>query len=301
MRYWLNISPSKTGNSFIQQFLMRQGAALKKQRIYFMRHTYLPEQPHFTMVEPIIKALRTGEIDKRALIASAPHYFNFVNPNEYSAILQMISSGIMGEPITYTPDKTLATLMAIKYLTMGHDVQIVCILRRQDKYLESFYLQKIQTGSSLTLDEYLEQINISYISWKTVIGMAADIFGADNIQIFPFETIYEGEVPFLKRFLSCFTDPEDFDYSNLDIPKNRSYSEIALRIALVANDMLAPDERKLLRSFLQKHFSNATHPRAKLLTADQSAQILRMHEADNKELFAEYCPQYDVEKLGYIA
>lgn len=299
MRYCLNISPAKTGNSFIQQFLMRQSAALKQQRVYFMRNTYAPHQSHYQMVEPILKAIREGELDKPRLLSLAPGYFGFINEAEHDTVVQLITGGIMGEPLSYHVDKTLASLMAMKYLTMGHEVKIVCIVRRQDKYLESYYLQKIQGGASMTFGEYLEQVDLKAVSWKKVVDMAEGVFGEGNVVVYPFETIYAGDEQFLRRFIAQFADPDAFDYGNLNIPKNRSYSDVALRIALVGNGLLEPEERKLLRKFLQENFSNATHPRAKLMTPEQSAELLAMHEQGNRELFAKYCPELDMAGLGY--
>lgn len=299
MRYCLNISPAKTGNSFIQQFLIRREPALMGQRAFFMRNTYAPDQPYYAMIEPVIKAIRTGEIDKQQLLALAPRYFNFVNPAQIDTIVHLVTGGIMGEPLSYTVDKSLASLMTLKYLTMGHEVKIVCILRRQDKYLESYYLQKIQGGASLSFDEYLDQIDLEAVSWKAVVDLAEQVFGRENITIYPFEHIYDGEEAFLRRFVSCFADPDAFDYRDLNIPKNRSYSEVALRLALVGNKLLQPDERKLLRKFLQDNFSNATHPRAKLMSPEQSARIIEMHQEGNKEVLAAYSPEIDPVKLGY--
>lgn len=301
MHYCLNISPAKTGNSFIQQFLKRQTMALERQKIFFMGNTYAPHQPHYKMVEPISRAIREGEMDKPKLLTKAKSYFDFVNPNKYDTIVQMITGGIMGgDPQNFTVNKTLASLMAIKYLTMGHNVRVVCIVRRQDKLLESRYLQTIQGGASMPFAEFMTQVDIEAISWKKLVDIAEDVFGEDNVIVFPFETIYSGEKEFLRRFISCFADPNVFNYSNLDIPKNRSYSEVALQLALVGNRLLESEERKLLRGFLQKHFSNSTHSRAKLMNPEQSYEILKIHALGNKELFKKYCPKDDPTSLGYI-
>jgi hypothetical protein len=278
---------------------MRQPQALKRQRVFFMRNTYAPNQPHYAMVEPILKAIREGVLDKPRLLAMAPGYFDFVNETDYDTIVHLITGGIMGEPLSYSVDKTLASLMAMKYLTMGHEVKAVCIVRRQDKYLESYYLQKVQGGASMSFDEFLEQVDLEAVSWNKVVDIAEGVFGPGNVDVFPFETIYSGEQAFLRRFISCFADPDAFEYDNLDIPKNRSYSEVALRIALVGNSLLEPEERKLLRGFLQEHFSNATHPRARLMTPEQSAEILGMHAEGNKALLEKYCPEHDAAALGY--
>ena len=279
---------------------MRQTLALNRQRVFFMRNTYASHQPHYQMMTPVLKAIREGTLDKPGLLAMAQSYFDFVSPREYDIIVHLITGGIMGAPMSYTVDKTLASLMALKYLTMGQEVSIVCIVRRQDKYLESYYLQKIQGGLSMTFEDFLAQIDLGAISWKNVVDIAEDVFGKDNITIFPFETIYSSEEAFLRRFISCFSDSDLFDYSNLDIPKNRSYSEVALQLALLGNKLLEPEERKLLRRFLQEHFSNATHPRAKLMTRERSAEVLGMHSEGNIALFAKYCPGLDPAALGYL-
>jgi len=300
MRYCLNISPAKTGNSFIQQFLLRQERQLDAQGVYFLKNTYAPHQPHYQMVEPVRQAISTGKIDVERMQRLASDYFGFVDSNRHSTIVQMITGGLMGEPLGCSEAKTRAALTALKHLTRDGKSDLVAIIRRQDRYLESYYLQRVQGGDTASFQEYLDQVNLEAISWWRALEIAGDIFGSSNITVYPFECITRGEEPFLRRFVACFADPDAFDYKNLDIPKNRSYSGKALAIALAGNVVLDQSERKLLRAFLQKNFSNATHPRAELFTPEQRAEVLAMHAAGNRQVFDTFCPEDNLHELGYL-
>jgi hypothetical protein len=49
---------------------------------------------------------------------------------------------------------------------------------------------------------------------------------------------------------------------------------------------LNPKEKKIVRRFLQEHFSTATHPRAVLFNPEQRAEIFETYRESNRALFA---------------
>ena len=58
-------------------------------------------------------------------------------------------------------------------------------------------------------------------------------------------------------------------------------------MALAAHPHLqTPEERALMRSFLQRHFSNATHARAVLLSNAQRDELAARYDAEYAALFA---------------
>lgn len=300
MKIHLNISPAKMGNSFIQQFFMQQEAALAGNRVYFLKNQFRDEHPHYWMKKPVVTATRTGRIDREGVARAAGEFFGFVDRARFDTVCHLFTGALYGDPTLCTLDKGVAALETLKAIVGDRDVQLFTYIRRQDKFLESYYVQKVQGGSGQGFDEFMDSVKVEDISWNELLSALESLFGRERIEVVPFETIYEGEEPFLRRCAASFTDPDILDYTNLaGLPKNRSYSDIALNIARTANPLLSAEEQRLLRTFLQTNFSNATHPRARLLSDAARRDILAMHRDGNAAVIARYCPELDPAQLGY--
>jgi len=301
MKLFLNISPAKMGNSFVQQFFLQQQELLRGRRIFFLKNQFKDAQPHYRMKKPIVEASLTGHIGKADLAELASDYFSFVDSDKYDSVYHLVTGGLFGDPMRCDIDKARAALITLKALTKDHDVHLFTFIRRQDKFLESYYVQKVQGGQQLSFDEFMETVDMRQISWNKLITIAEELFGPDRIEVHPFEMIRFGEKEFLMNCARFFTDPEAFDYNNLDqLPKNRSYSDIALKIAQSANPLLSQEEQRLLRTFLQSNFSNVTHPRAQLFSKELSQEIMNYHQGGNEAVFSRYCRDQDFGALGYL-
>ena len=110
---------------------------------------------------------------------------------------------------------------------------------------------------------------------------------------------------FYRDFLSLckIDDVKSYEIDQANVKgrtANRSYGQLGMKIAQRVNPMLSPKERKVLRRFLQEHFSTATHPRAQLLGEEQRAAIFKTYQASNRQLFERYDLGTDGESLGYF-
>jgi hypothetical protein len=73
-----------------------------------------------------------------------------------------------------------------------------------------------------------------------------------------------------------------------------------MQMAHRVNPLLNPKEKKLMRRFLQEHFSTATHPRAVLLGEEQRDAMFERYKASNQQVFERWDLGASGEKLGYF-
>ena len=162
--------------------------------------------------------------------------------------------------------------------------KILFYLRSQEGFLESYYLQRIQQGESLTFREWLADVDLDEVSWAPVVDELRDAFGADNVVVGDFAEIEQGQADYIRRFLRRI-DPSLDHEVQYEARRNRSISAKGLAIALAANPHLTTaSERKLMRKFLQRNFSNARYPRPELFTPTEQAEVRARYEAENLTL-----------------
>jgi hypothetical protein len=169
------------------------------------------------------------------------------------------------------------------------DMTAMLYVRAQDTYLESTYMQRIHNGRSIRFPEFIEGAAIDSFDWHSLADAVASAVGKENMRVVPYESIREGEVPYLNHVLE--TAGLDVRLTEDDMARresNRSYSALGLEIALRCNDLLEGEDLKAFRKFLQTEFSNASHPRAELLSEDARRDLLERYRPSNERLFDEY-------------
>ncbi len=165
------------------------------------------------------------------------------------------------------------------------DSRVLFYIRRQSGFLESYYLQLVQQGSTMQqFANWLDEVDLGAVSWRPAVEMLRTAFGPERVRVVGFEEISQGQEMFLKRFFLRIDDRLTLDPS-YDARRNFSISEKGLRVALAAAPHLrTPDERKAMRVFLQKNFSNAKYPRPVLFSDAQKEAVALRYDAEYADL-----------------
>ncbi len=164
------------------------------------------------------------------------------------------------------------------------DFRVVFYLRPQASFLESYYLQLLQQGEFFTFDTWLDRVDFDLLSWRPVVEMLWSTFGEDRVAIGDFEEIRQGQEEFLRGFFRRINPAIDI-HPEYTAKRNLSISDKGMRIAMAANPFLrSTEERKSMRDFLQKHFSNAKYPRPVLFSEEQHRRLSERYGAEYREL-----------------
>ncbi|MBL0885866.1 hypothetical protein [Myceligenerans indicum] len=169
------------------------------------------------------------------------------------------------------------------------EISVILYVRRQDRFLESVYLQRVRVGWAVTFDEYMAHVTSEALQWDDLVRRIQGALpqGAD-VHVRYFETIQE-KTP--RQYCSDFFRLVDPRLPRPKLPfntkaVNRGYSNAALKIALAGNAVLDTKDKRTLRAFLDENFSNVTHPKPVLLTEEHRKQILSDLNVSNTALHA---------------
>lgn len=177
-------------------------------------------------------------------------------------------------------------------------IHAVLCVRSQNAYIEACYLQQIHLGGTDCFDDYYNEIKDrnDSLNWFHLAERILSQVPFKELTVIPYEFIKDDSLGYIEEIinpqLSLSNEPIIETLPKVSSGRgneNRSYSDIALNIALKANKLLtSQDDKVKLRKFLQNNFSNKTHSRAQLLDPQQSLEVIKAYSASNKLLFEKF-------------
>jgi len=276
-----HVGAHKTGTSLLQKYMRDNAALLRRNRIYYISRGAMNDfvgwgRQLLTDPDPLARKIRTTLL--------VPWFTTVIASHENT----------LGRPLrtrgTHLYPRAPEIVDALGDVLAPYDARIVFSIRPQDQFLESYYLQSIHEGRHERFDEWYARIDLDALSWKPVVDKLHEVFGHEHVHVIDFRTITRGQEAYIGDFFTRI-DPRytfDIEYSAM---RNPSISDKGLRMALAANPHLkSGDERKLMRKFLQKHFSNQRYTRPALLSDDQKRALYDRYAAEYEELVTGYEP-----------
>jgi len=180
--------------------------------------------------------------------------------------------------------------------------KVLVYIRRQDRLMESQYMQRIHLGGTRKFAKFYEMVGgDDRINYLELIESIRRVPTVDEIVVTPFEIIGAGA----RRFVQDFLEKLDCGVDQLikELPEvtqsNPSYTAPAYDVARKINRYLKTTAQvDEARAFLRKMFPVGEYPRAKLLSEKQRKNLIEMYRPVNEKLFAEYLPDYPVDSYG---
>lgn len=271
----LHLGAHKTGTSLLQKFMRDHRFELSKQGAYYLRRSEMNDlvgwgrhvREHPELLEARIRAALTPR-RHRLLIAS--HENTLGRPI------------VSGAPSLYP--RAAPTVEALRDAVDGYPVRIIFYLRPQADFVESYYLQLIHQGKDYSFERWLETVDLDALSWEPVVQTLRSSFGDKNVRIMDFTAIRRGQNAFIEEFLSV-ADPSLKVEVNYRSIRNPSIGDKGLQLARIGNRFLkTSEERKAMRVFLQKHFSNRDYPRPHLLKEHDRSWIRQRYDTEYRRL-----------------
>ena len=270
-----HVGAHKTGTSLLQKFMRDNNTTLRRNRIYYLSRSAMNDYVGWgdkllNDPEPLARKMR-----QTLLIP----WFN---------VLIASHENTLGRPLrkggAHLYPRAPEVIDALGALLEHHRPKIFFSIRPQEQFLESYYLQSIHEGRHQTFQEWLDKIDLDALSWKPVVDALRATFGAEQVEIIDFRSIKQGQQAYVRQFFTRI-DPRysfEIEYSAM---RNPSISDKGLQMALAANPHLnSGEERKLMRKFLQKHFSNTRYPRPVLFSGDQRRALHDRYEGEYEAL-----------------
>ncbi|MCG7625980.1 hypothetical protein [Epibacterium sp. Ofav1-8] len=303
MTVFVHLGAHKTGSTLLQNVLFTNRGALRRQKVVYQRGPGRhPFWHYFQDGDQAEFARRCIAMRERFQVNAAT--FRHVI---FSSETVFGPSDLIGASRLYR-DAPWA-LDALQKMLEGLDIQIIFYVRRQDSFIESCFLNRIQTlatsphlnhvtmirdGRLDDFQAYFAQIQPEALSWYDLVGEMVDRFGYRRVTIRPFETIERGRAAFVRCFLESFCDPNMLDLGG-GIYENRSFSAEAMAQFLALAPETPYEELKALRLRLQEDYPTPAHARPQMLTLAQRRWLLEVHEEANRALFGEFVCESDQE------
>lgn len=301
---YLHIGAHKTASTTIRRLLRGCAADLAARGVRLVPRDVLVASPFFAHLMRVVQ----GKADPGVAAVSPEDRAELQGlvAGPEARVLMTSEDMFKRLPLDDFYDNIGLGLRLMQALLPGHRLHVVLYVRAQPAYVESCYTQLVHLGRSLPFAKFTGKTLPAHLRWNRVCDDITAALGPDRLIVKPFEIIRDlGGAGFFHDFAAAvgIPDPQSLplDEETLQGKRaNRSFSDVAMRMALMAAPEISPKDMKLLRRFLQEHFSTDSYPRPRLFTPEETAAMKALYAADNADLFARYLPGYDAAKLGYF-
>lgn len=292
----LHIGLQKTGTSLIQSSLRALAPALrKKDTIYIdvldMREmknirgwtAFLNDEPE--RHDAFLKEMSDLVAERARALQGRPRHVLVSNEG-----LVGTHSPNYGRP--FRPKAELAINDLITAIGPT-ETRLVLYIRRQDRLIESAYMQRIHAGQAYSFKKFLSRFEEGPImDFGALVTRLGAIPTVTEVTTRPFELIGAGPIPFVDDFLAAAATPR-IDLSALAGIKqsNPSYTLPAYQAALTINRLVSTRRQQLdVRKFLKHLFPVGDYPNPVLFTDLERKACLDLYAPSNEEFFRRYHP-----------
>ncbi len=300
-RVTLHIGAHKTASSLLQSALRIHVEPLLRDGLQVTHRNQIMESP----LDTVLWSIASPE-QARQPIPPAVVQWIADQAKDAPANWQMTNEDFFNNPSTPEFFTHIGPrLEFVRRCFPSSSVAVILYTRSQADYVESLYMQHVHVGRTPKFSSFVTRFAESDLSWRRVADEIAAVVGDANTIVAPYESIKRiGDVAFYREFLRrCGISTASSYTFDSALPRsrgaNRSYSALALQIATRVNPLLKPDERPLLRRFLQENFSNVTHQRAVLFSPEERADFLARFHVDNMQLFESRMADWAPERTHY--
>ncbi len=270
-----HVGAHKTGTSLVQKFLRDNASMLRRHRMRYVRRGRTDELVGWGVPLRDTPDLLAQELHRRLR-------------GPWTTTLLLSHENTIGRPIArrgrHLYPQAGVRVAALAEVLRPYRAKIVLSVRPQDGFLESYYLQTVHQGGHQPFQQWMRRIQLDRLSWRPLVDDLHARFGAENVEIIDFRLLAQGQDAYLREFFARVAPGLSFDFA-YDPVHNPSISARGLDIAMDANPLLRSGaERKAMRVFLQRNFSNRTGPRPVLLDLAQRASLRERYDAEYEEL-----------------
>jgi hypothetical protein len=308
MKFLIHIGTHKTGTTALQQFLHANRKALAACGFHYATPSHGLQHSNF-----VANALNAGErrsvrafLTKHTEIARRHGAHTVLVSAENFYAMSVLSSMQRKQVCTNALERDRTLIETLRSL-MPHGIatsQIVCYVRRPDRYAESLYSQHVKRGISFggTFDEFLPIIKPA-LFYDTCMRLWSDVFGEKNCVVRLYESV---AADIVGDFVPNIMNVDDITrFSHAQSQANERVGRDLLEFKRMINGTARFSERDIERTILrlidEKMELRKTEPDyyQDFLSPDGRAELLRLVEPEMEALQASHevraFPPFDLE------
>lgn len=286
---YIHIGQHKTGTSTIQKFLSSNRSILYQKGLIYPDFLGINSSHFFAWFYQF--GNRVLDADQNNMVDEIIRKI-FIEATTSSRNI-IISSEVLFSNIVD------ANLEEIKKRFKESNIKIICYLRRQDTYIESFYKQYLKSGYSLGFNEYFKKNNFKWnpfisssrYNWYKTLTKYSAVFGSENIIVRPYESQQMKEGNLIIDFLDNIGVQEWEDFTFPDTNENVSLPGDVLELFRLLNKTYS---KKVIKKeegekavpyfdFFEHYFGESEH-RNLLLSSRKRKAILRVYKKSNTQI-----------------
>lgn len=307
----LHIGTPKTGTSIIQSHLAQNREVLRDQGFLYpitissdpaLYRTF--ESHHLLMYslagwEPFNRFCPDTffEMAEETAAEYKLHTLLLSAENTYWLPRQIVARDLPEEQIFW--DEKRKYVEAIHHHLKRYDTEIVLYLRRQDRWLESWFNQQVKNGNALmsSMDEFIEH-HRWLVDYQTLLGIWSDIFGKEKVKVRVYEKQQLPDGLFADYCdLVGLSDPDSMPLRK-PAKYNAQLNRDALEFMNICNglDIDAQQRwwlRMKVRKITKQFESQIVFKNQSLLSPDQRADLVDSFEEMNSAIAKDYLGRPD--------
>lgn len=224
-RLILHIGTQKTGTTTIQSFLVDNSSYLEQKGYIYPDFSFVTSQIYFQHNRNLFQLFRSS-YNKEDWKKSIEYISELLV--DYDVILSE-------ETIFLTKDKLFWELLS--ELNERFNVQVICYLRRQDRFIEANWQTRVRNGT-----DGIFSVNRDYESgcYYTQLEKFAKLFGRESIIVRPFEKMQLVDGDVLSDF--CKLIGLEIPTGYISIRENERMDSDYLRLKAIINQIMLEDE-----------------------------------------------------------
>ncbi|MGR3607283.1 MAG: hypothetical protein ACU0BN_00230 [Sulfitobacter sp.] len=303
MTIFVHLGAHKTGSTLLQNMLFRNRESLVRQKVFYQRGP--GRHPFFEYYrDQNMAAFQNRCVELRERFQeNAARYRHVVFSSETLFGTSDLSGGTRLYP------NAPWVLDILTGILKGMNVHFILYTRRQDDFIESTFINRLQTLATSShldhrallsrsdwsnFDNYLQSFDFQALSWHQLASEIADRFGRKTLTVRPYESIALGKRHYCEAFFGGVCDPSRLELT-AEVYENRSFSATAMHEFITQAPSLEYEDLKPLRLRLQAAYPVPHHPRPRLLSLRQRIGILEALEGSNRALFSDFICDSDQE------
>lgn len=217
----------------------------------------------------------------------------FKTEHKRALVMQEGFSDLIVFGAKFTDDPNFRFIMSTlrKYVS----INIVTFVRRQDEFLESFYMQSVREGATWTFAEYIDAFALDNLDWCRLFDDLVANPDIDSVSVLPYEKplLNGGGYQSTADAFFKHLDPNlsiNADTSN--IIANPSLDPAHVEHALAANKSMSPEDAFEEYVRISQVYPKPPYSKFGLFSEQRRADLIEKFAPSNKTLFEKYMPGF---------